>query len=200
MKRMVRIRNRWTAGLLLLALILALFPGCKIETPEERESNVSLMEGGEASGDENTVSCLFSIRCDTILDNLDLLDKAYADYVPEDGAIYAQRRLMMAKGSSAYDALAQVTAKNRIQMSHQSNPLYKSEYIQSIGHLYEGKCGEGSGWMYKVNGAFPNYGSSRYVIKEGDTIEWVYTCNLGYDLGRTGDWDSIIQGGEEPVE
>ena len=54
--------------------------------------------------------------------------------------------------------------------------------------------------MYKVNGEFPNYGSSRYMIKEGDTIEWVYTCNLGYDLGRTGDWDSIIQGGEEPVE
>ena len=39
------------------------------------------------------------------------------------------------------------------------------------------------GWMYKVNGWFPNYGCSRYQLKEGDTIEWVYTCDLGVDVG-----------------
>ena len=36
---------------------------------------------------------------------------------------------------------------------------------------------------YKVNGWFPNYGCSRYQLKEGDTIEWVYTCDLGVDVG-----------------
>ena len=40
-----------------------------------------------------------------------------------------------------------------------------------------------SGWMYKVNGWFPNYGCSRYQLKDGDVIEWVYTCDLGKDVG-----------------
>lgn len=37
--------------------------------------------------------------------------------------------------------------------------------------------------MYKVNGWFPNYGASRYQLKAGDVVEWVYTCNLGRDVG-----------------
>ncbi len=37
--------------------------------------------------------------------------------------------------------------------------------------------------MYKVNGWFPNYGCSRYQLKAGDEIEWVYTCDLGNDVG-----------------
>ena len=37
--------------------------------------------------------------------------------------------------------------------------------------------------MYKVNEWFPNYGCSRYVLKNGDDVVWCYTCNLGYDVG-----------------
>jgi hypothetical protein len=37
--------------------------------------------------------------------------------------------------------------------------------------------------MYSVNGWFPNYGSSRYALKDGDEICWVYTCDLGQDVG-----------------
>ena len=37
--------------------------------------------------------------------------------------------------------------------------------------------------MYNVNGWFPNYGCSRYMLKDGDKIEWVYTCDLGADVG-----------------
>ncbi len=40
-----------------------------------------------------------------------------------------------------------------------------------------------SGWMYSVNGWFPNYGCSRYALKDGDIVEWRYTCDLGYDVG-----------------
>ena len=61
--------------------------------------------------------------------------------------------------------------------------MYNSAYIEGINNLYEFDCGELSGWMYKVNGWFPNYGCSRYQLKEGDVIEWVYTCDLGVDVG-----------------
>ena len=36
--------------------------------------------------------------------------------------------------------------------------------------------------MYEVNDWFPNYGCSRYEVKNGDVIEWQYTCNLGADI------------------
>ena len=40
--------------------------------------------------------------------------------------------------------------------------------------------------MYAVNGWFPNYGCSQYQLQDGDTVEWVYTCELGKDIG--GGW------------
>ena len=44
--------------------------------------------------------------------------------------------------------------------------------------------GNESGWMYKVNGWFPNYGCSRYALQQGDEICWMYTCvGLGEDIG-----------------
>ena len=57
-------------------------------------------------------------------------------------------------------------------MEFEDTPMYNSAYIEGINNLYEFDCGELSGWMYKVNGWFPNYGCSRYQLKEGDTIEW----------------------------
>ena len=36
--------------------------------------------------------------------------------------------------------------------------------------------------MYCVNGEYPNVGCSDYKIKDGDNIEWHYTCDLGEDL------------------
>ena len=57
------------------------------------------------------------------------------------------------------------------------------EKIELVNNLYEFDCGSLSGWMYKVNEWFPNYGCSRYVLKNGDDVVWCYTCNLGYDVG-----------------
>ena len=57
------------------------------------------------------------------------------------------------------------------------------QYIEGINNLYEFDVGNTSGWMYKVNGWFPNYGCSRYQLQNGDVIEWVYTCDLGDDVG-----------------
>jgi len=37
--------------------------------------------------------------------------------------------------------------------------------------------------MYSVNGVFPSYGCSQYVLQAGDVIQWHYTCDLGADLG-----------------
>ena len=44
-------------------------------------------------------------------------------------------------------------------------------------------CGGSSGWMYSVNGWFPNYGCSQYVLQPGDVLCLLYTCDLGKDIG-----------------
>ena len=72
--------------------------------------------------------------------------------------------------------------KSKIHMEFENVPLYNSAYIEGIANIYEFDCGELSGWMYKVNDWFPNYGCSRYGLKDGDRVEWVYTCNLGKDV------------------
>ena len=58
-----------------------------------------------------------------------------------------------------------------------------SAYVEGINNLYEFDVGSLSGWMYSVNGWFPNYGCSRYALQNGDVVNWVYTCDLGYDVG-----------------
>ena len=47
-------------------------------------------------------------------------------------------------------------------------PLYESYYIEGINYLYEFDGSNQSGWMYKVNGWFPNYGCSSYYLSDGN--------------------------------
>ena len=71
-----------------------------------------------------------------------------------------------------------------VQIEYSWTPLYDSYYVEGINHLYEFDCGSESGWMYKVNGWFPNYGASAYSVQEGDAVIWEYTCvGLGADIG-----------------
>ena len=51
--------------------------------------------------------------------------------------------------------------------------------------MYEFDAGELSGWMYRVNGVFPNKGCSAYTLSDGDVVEWLYTCDLGKDIGAS---------------
>ena len=52
-----------------------------------------------------------------------------------------------------------------------------------IANIYEHDCGDNSGWIYMVNGSSPGYGCSNYKLKEGDKVEWIYSCDYGKDIG-----------------
>lgn len=125
----------------------------------------------------------FSISCGTILNNMNLLDKNKIELVPEDGIIFPLQEVTAYEGESVFDVLLREVENNKIHMEFVNTPMYNSTYIEGIHNLYEFDAGELSGWMYKVNEWFPNYGCSRYQVKEGDVIEWVYTCDLGRDVG-----------------
>lgn len=128
-------------------------------------------------------TCTLSIRCDTINDNIKWLDKEKVELVPKDGVILSNRTVTFYEGESVFNLLLRECKANRVHMEFVDTPIYNSAYIEGIHNLYEFDCGELSGWMYKVNGWFPNYGCSRYLLKPGDKVEWVYTCNLGIDVG-----------------
>lgn len=128
--------------------------------------------------------CTISIVCDTILDNLDNLDAGKEAYVPANGTILATSSVEFEEGETVFEVLNRVCEYAGIQIEYSWTPMYNSYYIEGINNLYEFDCGNESGWMYKVNGWFPNYGCSSYTLEDGDNIVWCYTCNgLGADVG-----------------
>ncbi len=139
---------------------------------------------------EDSETVFLSIECGTILDNWDDLDPAlrYEKYVPSDGIILERTEYVLRPKDTVYDILDRAVRYNKIQMEYQgaNENSFGSVYIQGINYLYEFSCGPLSGWMYRVNGEFPNYGCSKYELKDGDVIEWIYTCDLGRDVGS--DW------------
>jgi len=128
-------------------------------------------------------TCTISISCATILENMDLCDSAKADLVPADGWILQPIAVTFYEGESVFNVLQRVCKQQKIHMEFENTPIYNSAYIEGIQNLYEFDVGELSGWMYSVNGWFPNYGCSRYGLHDGDEICWVYTCDLGQDVG-----------------
>ena len=130
-----------------------------------------------------TYTCTFSIECSTILNNLDQLDPNKLEMVPSGGTILATTTVTFYEGESVFDVLQRVCKERGIHLESSWTPIYNSAYIEGIHNLYEFDCGALSGWMYRVNGWYPNYGCSRYQLQQGDVVEWRYTCDLGNDVG-----------------
>jgi len=127
------------------------------------------------------------IRCDTILGNMNDLTPGKEEFVPSNGTILPMVQVPFYENETVFEVLNRICKKANIQIEYSWTPLYGSYYIEGINHLYEFDCGEQSGWMYKVNEWFPNYGCSSYYLEDGDVIVWCYTCKgLGRDVGC--DW------------
>lgn len=124
--------------------------------------------------------CTFSVSCETILNNKDKLDKTKYSLVPSDGVIYNASDVEIKEGDTVFSLLERELVLNNIHFEYNKTI---SVYIEGINNIYEFDCGDLSGWMYKVNGVFPNFGCDLYTLSPGDVVEWVYTCDLGRDVG-----------------
>jgi hypothetical protein len=135
--------------------------------------------------DPKPVTVTLEIRCDTLSQNMDYLETpAIAEYIPEDGVMLARTEYKGTTDNTVFDALNTLCRNNDIHLEFSFTPLYESNYIEGIGYLYEFDGGKASGWMYKVNNWFPNYGCSSYYLSDGDEIVWCYTCRgYGADVG-----------------
>lgn len=130
---------------------------------------------GNAVTKENAIGTVtLSIRCDTVAGR--------KDYIPADGVVLDTTQFSIEQGDTVYDILTEAARTCEIQM--ENSGAEGMVYIAGIQYLYEFEFGDLSGWMYFVNGASPSVGCDQYVLQDGDTIEWLYTCDIGKDIGR----------------
>lgn len=168
-------------GAFLLLVLSFILSGVKIQSVEDyyQEHLEDVTKDSE--------SVTLTIRCDTLLEHYNQLDEKLQQerYVPSDGVILETTQYVLRPNDSVFDILQRAVRNRKIQMEYQGadQNLYGSVYIKGINYLYEFSAGPLSGWIYKVNSTIPDYGSSRYQLKDGDQIEFHYTCDLGRDLG-----------------
>lgn len=84
------------------------------------------------------------------------------------------------EGDTVLDVLKRSTASHGIEMQYIGEG--PTVYVEGIDNVYEFDRGQGSGWMYSVNGIFPNRGAGVIKLVPGDVVEWRYTLDLGNDL------------------
>ena len=121
-----------------------------------------------------------AISCKTAINN-GLNKKPGFSHLPSNGIILQNMKVEFNEGDTVFDILVKVTLKKGIHMEYRGSG--SNTYIEGINNLYEFDGGSNSGWMYSVNGVYPNYGVGAYKVKSSDVIKFNYTCNLGADLG-----------------
>lgn len=151
--------------------------------PVDKDNSSSSPGKKDDSTPKKELHCTISIECSSILNHIQNLKEEKLDVLPSDGIILEPTRVSFYEGESVYDVLSRICNQFGIHMEASFTPMYNSNYIKGINNLYEFDCGDGSGWMYRVNGWYPNYGVSRYALRDGDVIEFRYTCELGDDIG-----------------
>ena len=132
----------------------------------DNSEDFTASNGGNAAlrpKEPKPVTVTLEIRCDTLSSDMSKLENpAIEDYIPADGTILERSTYKGTTDNTVFDALNTLCRNNDIQLEFSYTPIYESYYIEGINYLYEFDGGNLSGWMYKVNGWFPNYGCSSY--------------------------------------
>lgn len=125
----------------------------------------------------------FSADCKSVLGRMDTIDPSVnqPSVIPPDGVVIGECTLSLPEGSSAFDALITAARQQQVRVDYTGSSW--GTYVRSIGYISEFGFGELSGWMYRVNGEFPQVYAGEFTLHEGDVVEFVYTCDLGGDVG-----------------
>ena len=156
--------------------------------PKNEQSSPADVEEDKTPATPKKHFCTIEIRCDTVVDTSKLENQAVAPYVPKNGTILKVSEMEFTPGESVFDILLRATKERNIHMEFRDENSYSGKYIEGINYLYEMDAGPLSGWMYKVNEKFPNYGCAAYKVEDNDAIVWIYTCDLGVDVGDNSKW------------
>ena len=109
---------------------------------------------------------------------MDKCSDGVKDIIPADGVILSAT-VTITEGESVMSVLKRACGDAGIPVSSSGS------YVSGINGLFEKNVGRSSGWMYCVGGTFPSYGADSYTLSGGENIQWLYTCNMGADVGNT---------------
>lgn len=140
----------------------------KTTSPKENNGKVTHTTSSE-------INCSITIECKSILDNMDDLKKGHESYVPKNGIMLENYKTTLKSGSTVYDLLKK--ACNDKGITYTAKDTMYSVYIVGINNIDEFDCGKQSGWMYNVNGKYPNISVDSKKLKDGDKVVFTYTCS-----------------------
>lgn len=160
------------------------------ESGEEDTSSSPSSNQSESEPESMGKTVTITITCHTAVDNNMHLDSKWAGIVPASGIILPVTTFEIEDDETVLSVLMRACEKYKIHMEY-TGGTGSGAYVEGINNLYEFDGGRWSGWMYCVNGWYPNYGCGVYFLKAGDVIEWNYTCDLGLDL------DAGMEGAED---
>ena len=120
------------------------------------------------------------------------LTAAYVlDYVLQTNGLEMDYQGRLSSGGSFY--MSAISGLDTSNIAIPENLLAKleeygyspDEFVWEEGTLGEFDITNGSGWMYAVNGVFPNVGFCDYIPQNGDVMRIQFTLAYGADLGST---------------
>ncbi len=94
---------------------------------------------------------------------VNLLVKGY------NNKVFFSGRVEISKSDTVLSLLKRSLDKNGISF------IERGGYVSSIGGQSEFDKGSKSGWMFSVNGIFPNKSCNNVVLEDGDVVKWIYT-------------------------
>ena len=145
---------------------------------EEKKQQEQEQPSAPAPDPAPAASVSLYISCATVLHNMDKCSDGVKDIIPADGVILSTT-VTITEGESVMSVLKRACGDAGIPVSSSGS------YVRGINGLFEKNVGRSSGWMYCVGGTFPSYGADSYTLSGGENIQWLYTCNLGADVGNT---------------
>lgn len=152
------------------------------DAPQETQPEESTAQEQDGSDTKKGDTVTMTIRCDTAVAKGMNTEAKWAGIVPSSGVILPVTEFEIEPGETAFSVMSRASDQYKFHMEYSGTN--GAQYIEGINNLYEFDGGRWSGWMYSVNGWYPNYGCGQYALKDGDVIEWHYTCDLGKDLGQ----------------
>ena len=84
-------------------------------------------------------------------------------------------------GDTVLNLLIRVTREHRVHLAYRGRG--RTAYVEGINNLYEFDHGPASGWVYSVNGVFPDRSAGGWETAADDNIIWWYTLDAGRDVG-----------------
>lgn len=128
-------------------------------------------------------NCSLSISCETLLANKEVVESLSADkkaILPQDGIVLAETEIGFLQDETVLAMVKRYFTANKLHID-----ISEDSFIQGIANIYNGDAGGWSGWFFFINGECASVGANEVVLKDGDRVEFKYSCDCGPDLGLT---------------